>query len=82
VTTRSNSPARSQVVRRALLDALRELDPRVTSRRPLLLGTSLAAALATVFATLRPEGPVVATTAAIWALVLDLLLFALFAPDL
>jgi K+-transporting ATPase ATPase B chain len=74
VTTRSNSPARSQVVRRALLDALRELDPRVTSRRPLLLGTSLAAALATVFATLRPEGPVVATTAAIWALVLVLAL--------
>ncbi|MFY0535991.1 hypothetical protein [Nannocystis pusilla] len=72
MTTRNQSPARRPFVRQAILDALRELDPRLAVRRPLLLGVALAAALATVLAILRPDGFTIATSVWIWLMVLVL----------
>ncbi|MCY0990550.1 HAD-IC family P-type ATPase [Nannocystis sp. ILAH1] len=72
MTTRNQSPARRLFVRQAILDALRELDPRLTVRRPLLLGVALAAALATVLAILRPDGFTIATSVWIWLMLLVL----------
>ncbi|PCC71929.1 K+-transporting ATPase ATPase B chain [Nannocystis exedens] len=74
MTTRNHSPARRPFVRQAMVDALRELDPRLAVRRPLLLGVALAAALATVLAILRPDGFSVATAVSIWLMVLVLAL--------
>lgn len=76
MSTRPHSPARRQFVRQAMLDALRELDPRVTVRRPLLLGVALAAVLATALALLRPDGFSVATSIALWVMVVVLALSA------
>ena len=72
MTTRNQSPARRPFVRQAILDALRELDPRLAVRRPLLLGVALAAALATVLAILRPDGFTIATSVWIWLMLLVL----------
>jgi K+-transporting ATPase ATPase B chain len=50
----------------ALLEAVRGLDPRAATRRPLLLGVLLGAALATVLAAMKPNVFAVATAAFVW----------------
>lgn len=66
MVTKRNSDLRLELFRQALLEAVRGLDPRAATRRPLLLGMLFGAALATVLAALRPTVFAVATAAFIW----------------